>query len=290
MKNTKQFTLFLIILLFSVIACDASLSLPENAIKIIDLVNDPINVPAPKPNESSEVVINFGAGKLFINPSTEQNLITGTATYNVASLIPEISTSGNKVTLKQGTVDYDITGLPNFLEVENSWDIKLNSLPINLEINSWAFINGQFEFGGMAIEELRLISGTSSIKSYFSVPNLTTMTTFRVITGASSIELNNLANANFSLFDFDGGAGNYILDFSGTLQRDATIDINALASRIVIKVPVGITASVQVANEETNIVLSGDWIGEGTNYTKTGNGPTLVFKIDLGAGQLTLEN
>lgn len=289
--NTKNKILIaLLVLSTTILACGVSLNLPEGAITIIDLINEPINVPIPNPGETSEVVISFGAGKLFINPSTDQALISGSAIYNVDTLKPEISLSGNKIIFEQGTVEYDIIGLPNFYEVENTWDLKISNSPIILEIRTWAFIDGEFEFGGMALEELRLYGGASTIKAHFSIPNQTTMTTLRLITGVANVELNGLANANFSLMDFEGGAGNYTLDFSGTMQRDATIDINAFASRIVIRVPTGVPATIQLGSEETSVKFSGSWSGEGAAYSQPGEGPSLVFKIDLGAGQLTLEN
>ena len=45
------------------------------------------------------------------------------------------------------------------------------------------------------------------------------MSILRYETGASTVKLNGLANANFGTLIFSGGAGDYTLDFSGDLQR-----------------------------------------------------------------------
>ena len=46
-------------------------------------------------------------------------------------------------------------------------------------------------------------------------------------TGASNVHLSDLANANFASMVFRSGAGNYTLDFSGELQRDAEVKIES---------------------------------------------------------------
>ena len=63
------------------------------------------------------------------------------------------------------------------------------------------------------------------------------MNLFRYETGASLVTLTGLANANFSLFEFSGGAGNYTLDFSGELNRDATVSITTGLGNLRIVIP-----------------------------------------------------
>jgi hypothetical protein len=109
-------------------------------------------------------------------------------------------------------------------------------------------------------------------------------------TGASKITLNGLANANFSLMNFDAGLGTYTLDFSGTLLRDATVEIKAVASTVKVKVPAGVPAIVKVNGTLTNVTTYGGWTGTEDTFAQAGAGPTLTINIDLGAGTLTLEN
>ena len=53
------------------------------------------------------------------------------------------------------------------------------------------------------------------------------MKQLEVSSGAAGIELENLANANFSEMHLSGGAAGYELDFGGTLLRDAEAKIEA---------------------------------------------------------------
>ncbi len=77
---------------------------------------------------------------------------------------------------------------------------------------------------GWPSRSLKITSGASKTDLAFTTPNLTTMGQFHFRTGASTAHLNSLSNANFSLMKFEGGAGSYTLDFSGTLTRDATVE------------------------------------------------------------------
>lgn len=125
-------------LAFASLACGVTLTLPEDAIDIGPLESDTISIPVPNPAETSVVMVQFGAGDLFIHPGSPETLITGLATYNVEGLQPEISTSGDEVTIKQDTFEYNITGLPNYGDVENTWDLYFNSSPVELEVRTGA--------------------------------------------------------------------------------------------------------------------------------------------------------
>ena len=92
--------------------------------------------------------------------------------------------------------------------------LKLGETPMELEINAGAY-QGQYEFGGLALTGLTIKDGASDVDLSFSEPNRTEMSVFRYETGASNVELTGLANANFSTLIFNGGAGDYTLDFSG---------------------------------------------------------------------------
>jgi hypothetical protein len=114
------------------------------------------------------------------------------------------------------------------------------------------------------------------------------MSVFKYETGASNLKLSGLANANFSTFDFSSGAGDYTLDFSGDLQRDASINIGTGLSNIILVIPEGVNAVVQVDGGASNVNAVPGWKQSGDTYTQTGDGPTLTFVVDIGAGNLTL--
>jgi hypothetical protein len=122
--------------------------------------------------------------------------------------------------------------------VKSIWDFKLGSSPMDLSINAGAY-QGDFELGGLALTGLTVKDGAASVALSFSKPNPIAMTVLRYETGASQVELKGLSNANFSTMLMSSGAGDYTLDFSGDLRRDATITITTGLSNIELVVPWG---------------------------------------------------
>ncbi|MCB2178658.1 hypothetical protein KQH61_04505 [bacterium] len=280
----------LVVLAITSLACGITLTLPDDAIEIGDLRTDAIYVKQTSTSGAVDINLEFGAGKLILKPGNDPEvLIDGSATYNVDGLDPQTTIGGDEVTIKQDPYEFKLGGLPNVNEVENTWELGFGTQPINLDIRAGAF-DGEFDLGGMSLEKLNIFSGASSMEAHFTTPNLTTMSEFKVTTGASSVKLYELANANFSLMKFEGGAGNYTLDFSGTLQRDATVEIDAALSNVKIIVPEGIPTTLRLESELTNVNAHGTWAGGASNYSLAGNGPTLTIIVKLGAGNLDLSN
>jgi hypothetical protein len=288
--NAKT-TLITIIVLLGLIslACGITLTMPEDAIQIGELRTDNIFVPSPAGAQTTSVLLEFGAGKLIVQPGAVDGLVSGTASYNVEGLQPVVSSGGSEVSIKQDPYEFKLGGLPNVKDVENTWELFVGEDPIDLEIRAGAF-DGKLELGSMALENLKVFSGASNVVLGFSTPNLAGMSQLEYTTGASNAELSGLANANFSLMKFQGGVGNYSLDFSGYLQRDATVEIEAALSSLKIIIPEGIPTTLQLEGNLTNVNVHGQWAGGASTYSLAGNGPTLTIQVKLGAGSLDLYN
>jgi hypothetical protein len=289
MKAKTILITIVVILGLTSLACGITLTMPEDAIEIGDISTENIFVSAPDQGQTTSVLIEFGAGKLILQPGAEDGLVVGTATYNVEGLEPKVTSGGGEVSIKQDTYEFKLGGLPNVQDVENTWELFISDAPIDLEIRAGAF-EGELELGSMAIEALRVFSGASSVDINFSTPNLTTMNQLHYTTGASKAELFGLANANFSLMKFEVGAGDYTLDFSGSLLRDATVEIDGALSNVKIIVPEGIPTTLKIDGSLTNVNARGQWAGGASTYSLAGNGPTLTFQVKLGAGNLELSN
>jgi hypothetical protein len=131
--------------------------------------------------------------------------------------------------------------------------------------------------------------GAADVRLNFSQPNPAEMTTFRYTTGASNVTLKGLANANFAALIFRSGAGNYTLDFSGALRRDATVTLESGVSKVRIVVPDGMSARVYFKGGLSNVTVSGGWKRSGDLYLLEGSGPTLTINVDMGAGSLEFD-
>ena len=144
--------------------------------------------------------------------------------------------------------------------------------------------------GDLAIESLSIQDGAADVRLSFDQPNLTEMNTLSYETGASSVELNGLANANFSEMIFRGGAGDYTLDFTGEFQRDAEVTIDAGISSVEIVVPDDMDVILDLEGGLANVDTDGKWQRRSGQYIHSGTGPTLTINISLGAGNLELTN
>ncbi len=273
------------------LACGFSVSLPARPTPEVERT-DEITVAAPTPAPSgaqgsgeTRLSLAFGAGALTLSPGA-QDLVNGTATYNVPELKPEILTHDNAVEIKQS----DLKGILYPDQVKNEWDLKLGSTPMDLTINAGAY-KGQYEFGGLSLTGLTVKDGASIVELSFSQPNRTEMSILRYETGASNAKLRGLADANFSTMIFNSGAGDYTLDFSGTLKRDATVTISTGLSNLILVIPAGLRADVTVEAGASNVNAGPGWNQNGNLYSQSpqsATGPKLTFIIKTGAGNLTL--
>lgn len=271
---------FLSILALTALACGISVPKPPTP---QPEVTEDIKADYPDADEVN-LALRFGAGEMTLNPGADV-LVDGTATYNYDELKPEVNTDGGDVEVRVG--DGNLNIFPNLNNLKNVWDLKLGDQPMNLSIESGAY-DGTFELGGLSLKRLDIKDGAANVELAFSEPNPVEMSTFTYSTGASDVKITGLANANFSFFDFSSGAGDYTLDFSGDLQRDASVKIETGLSNFIIIVPEGVDAVVTVQGGLSNVNAGPGWERSGSDYVQKGEGPTITFVIEMGAGNLTL--
>jgi len=267
-------------LAFASLACGFDSDLPER-VAPGELVEESITV-AGSGSDEMRLIISFGAGTLKLSPGAE-NLLDGTAVYNIPQLKPEIIRGDGKVEIKQS----DFKNIVNFKEIRNVWDLNLGAMPIDLTINAGAY-NGEYEFGGLSLTSLTVKDGASSVELSFSEPNQTRMSILRYETGASNVTLSGLANANFSTLIFSGGAGDYKLDFNGELTNDGIVNVEAGAGNVQLIIPKDVNARVTVESALAGINHSSNWSQNGNEYSQNSEGPMLTIIVKMAAGNLTI--
>jgi len=276
----KYLLAFLTILVLASLACGFSVSIPQVPTPGQE-VTDEITVAVPKGDEA-RLKISFGAGELTLSPGAKNMLVDGTATYDIPNFKPEIIESEDSIEIKQGQVK-----TLNVSDFKNEWDLKLGDTPMDLEINAGAY-KGRYEFGGLALTSLTIKDGASDVDVSFDAPNPIEMSVLRYETGASSVQLTGLANANFATMFFNGGAGDYTLDFSGELQQDATARVEGGFGDMKLVIPDGVDANVTVEGGPVNVNHSSGWAQSNQTYTQDGSGPTLTIIVKMGAGNVTI--
>ncbi len=109
--------------------CGINIELPFNTEqKTGPSVTDYIQVPIPDYPTPLDVNLTFGAGKMTLLPNPGEDLISGTATYNVADFKPEVTVDEYGVTLKQGNLK--LNAVPTINEtIKNDWSIAIRKSP-----------------------------------------------------------------------------------------------------------------------------------------------------------------
>lgn len=277
---------FLISLLAMVsLACSFTVTLPT-----IETGEDQVftvNEAAPDSREPFDLALKIGAANVDIAGGAA-GLLEGTITYNVVDLEPEIDRTSSSLELSQGK-NANLTGL-NINDIKNEWMLKLGgNVPLNLSIDAGAY-TGEMDFTNVPLRSVEIHDGASTNTVTFSAPNPSRMDEFSYVTGASTVELAGLANANADQVTFAGGAGTYTLDFTGNLQRDMDVKIDAGVSTIRIVLPEGIRAEVEVRGEMQNVSTRGTWTVTDNVYTTgSGNGPLVSILVNTSLGTLTLD-
>jgi hypothetical protein len=277
----KQLIAVILILFMATLAC----SLQNLRLETIDPQIVLISEPLPQDRLVTELVFKMTGGKFIITPDAE-GLVNGSIKYNIEPWQPEIIRSENYFEIRQVN-PFRLTGIP-FGDVENTWELALtNALPLNLTIEGGASEN-LYDFSGLQLTRLKITQGASDTTLRFDTPNPGLIEDITFTTGASSAKLIGLGNANFKRMTMSSGAGDYTLDFTGTLLQDTRVDIRAGVSNITIIIPAGMRAIVINQGTVSNVNSQGTWLLTDQTYTTLNQGYTLTINLDMSVGNVNL--
>ena len=275
----------LLVLALSTIACGFHINVPINMVTPGPMQTDQINIPLPAdPTQTMDLSLGFGAGTLNLHPGANA-VVSGTAKYNIADFKPIVTLNGATARIEQG--NWHLKGIPDLSNIKNTWDLSLGKQPLNLSIEAGAY-HAEYQFGGLALTNLTVKDGASDVKLDFDSPNLSEMSLLSYETGASNVSLTGLGNANFSSLLFHSGAGNFTLDFTGSLKQDGSVNIETGVSNTTLVIPTGVPAQLTVEGGLSNVTFGSSWSKNGNTYSQSGSGPKLTIVVKIGAGNLTL--
>lgn len=258
-------------LTFGLPACSATTG-PVQQVKI----NEPLGAAA-----VTDITIKMGAGRLTVRPGAP-GLASGAIDYNVPSAKPTVTRTDSSLSIEQSGPNVPVLG-----KIVNNWNLQLGKSPMTLSIEAGAY-SGSLDLTGLTIQNLTITDGASKNDVTFNAPNPGQMDAFSYKTGASTITLRNLANANFRKLTFEGGAGSYLLDFGGVLRADTTAQIKAGVGAVEVRVPVGTAAKLEVHGSLNKVSAQGEWRETGGNYATAGTGKVLTITVNMSVGTLKL--
>jgi len=249
----------------------------------------PINVDYPA-SDDLHLRIALGACRLEARSGEGEAWITGVCHDPTGKRAPRILDEGGNVRITESEPSWEripavFGGIPRY-ELELG---KRRPFALTIETGASEF---EMDLGGVPLSGLLVRQGAGRFELDFSAPNPESMQLLEVSSGAASIELENLANANFSEMRLSGGAAGYELDFGGTLSRGAEATIEAGLSGVEIKIPPSTAAKI-VAETTVGSVDVGDGFtkSEGAFWTEAGaagNEPLLTIRAGVRLGSLQL--
>ncbi|RKX23376.1 MAG: hypothetical protein DRP45_10555 [Candidatus Zixiibacteriota bacterium] len=194
--------------------------------------------------ERLEVTIDFGAGELEISTADMEEAARLDIDYTPRRVAydTEYFKRGKTGRLflesKHRGDDWDD-------DTDNEWELVLSTrYEMILELDIGA-CETRMDLGGIPLTEVDIDMGASSGIIEFSEPNPVRLETFDIDVGASSLEIDGLANANVERITFSCGAASCDLDFRGDFRGETELDIDVGVGSADIVVPRGLAVRVE---------------------------------------------
>ena len=139
MKKFSRIIIFLCVMLL-IISCSNSSDKNAKDIEIIELQNESQQIPLDAGTDAVHVDLMMALGDLSLSGSAIDNLLSADFAYNVAKWQPEVTHTGNKLSITQGGLDDNTGGSFNEIkETRNEWQLQLNSgVPVDLTLEMGA--------------------------------------------------------------------------------------------------------------------------------------------------------
>jgi hypothetical protein len=236
----------------------------------------------------TDVELVMGSGTLKVT-SGATGLVSGNIRCNVEAWLPDIKRSDTRVVIQQKSRSSVSDAVSSTV---NDWDLQLGKSPMRLTVLAGA-CKGTLDLSGLTLQGLSIEDGAANTQIRFSSANPGQMEQLHYKTGASTVSLFGLANANFKSMDFTGGAGTYNLDFSGELRTKATAGVVVGSGTVRIQVPAGTPAVVKVSGSQTAVEMQGEWVTKGTAHSTPAvesaeDDKILTIELEMGTGTATL--
>jgi hypothetical protein len=240
--------------------------------------------------EDLNLRVALGACRFAAKPGDGDAWVAGICHDPTDKRSPRVMEEGGSVTITEAEPSFEripavFGGVPRY-ELEFG---KQRPFALTIETGASEF---DLDLGGVPLSRLPVRQGAGRFELNFSEPNPHPMELLEVSSGAAGIELENLANANFSEMRLSGGAAGYELDFGGALSRDARVNVETGLSGVEISVPASTAARI-VAETTLGSVDVGDGFTkrEGAFLTEgalSGGAPLLEIRAGVRLGALQL--
>src|SRR5690606_34948368 len=244
--------------------------------------------------EAVEADLDIALGAVRVAPAEEDALFQAEVDLTSARLRPrfegDVAGGRARVALSLGGEEVSLRGVR--ATRGNTWRLYFSErAPVALDLSLGA-AEADLDFTGVPLSRLALDCGMARATLRFEAPNPTEMTRLAISAGLSNFEARGLGHARFAALDFEGGAGEFTLDFSGdALQPGATASVDVgmasltlvlpAAHPVVLDAPASFMTHVEVPPALTKL-------GAGRWATAGAEADARALRIDVDAGPGTV--
>lgn len=235
--------------------------------------------------ESLNVDVEYGAGRLFITPATNNALYKATLRYDAKAFKP--LTQYQNGNLRVGIQGGSIKGRNM---KSGRLDLALSTrVPLDLDMKFGA-VQTNMELGGLRVRSARIKTGASETDIAVSKPNAEKCSRLKIEVGAADFHAVGLGNLGCESIDLDGGVGDITLDFNGAWRGTSNIEINMGFGSLTLRLPRGLGVQVQKSGflasfDSQGLVKRGN-VYYSENWEKSTN--RAFFNIDAAFGAVNV--
>jgi uncharacterized protein DUF2154 len=189
-----------------------------------------------------DVEVQYGAGHLRVEPARAGSglLYRLEMRYDQDHFQPLTTYERESGRLRLGLEGRRRRGGDMRVDREHRAEVTLSpQVAMDLELEFGAG-EAEVELGGLALENLQLSTGASETTVRFSEPNRVAARRVAIEAGAAEIRVEKLGNARAERFEFEGGLGEAVLDFSGAWSRSATASVEMGIGSLTLRLPRGL--------------------------------------------------
>jgi hypothetical protein len=241
------------------------------------------------------VKMDIGAGIIDLRKNRTGDILNAEVEYDPDELAVDIEYDPDK---HEGTLYLESESRRKGIDLDKEdhyWNLEFTDrIPITFEIDVGA-CEADLDFTGLKIDRLDMDLGASSVDIDFRAPNPVRMHKMNIDVGASALTIIGLGNANFDRLSFDGGVGDFTLDFSGDFKHRGRVDIDVGLGSLTIRLPKD--AGVEIKSESSFLSSFSidkrdfdeveDDVYQSENFGETDK--ELIFEVDIGLGSIDIE-
>jgi hypothetical protein len=248
-----------------------------------------------KGEKQLDVRMDIGAGIIDLRKNDSGDILNAEIEYDPDELWVDIdyNKSGDRGRLRLQSKD-EGDGIDLDKE-DNYWYLEFtDKIPISFEIDVGA-CEADLDFSSLRVYELDIDLGASSVEIDFRKPNPERISEIKIDVGASSLEIHGLGNANFEELSFDGGVGDFTLDFSGESKGSGYCEIDVGLGSLTILVPRDVGVQIKAESsflssvdiDEDDFEEIEDDLYESDNFGRAER--EFIFNIEIGLGSVEIE-